>query len=178
MLHGILSSVLYSLVRLLQLTPLYSCKNFWISWESLTPLLLYRFIPVRKALSSSYSPRSLPSFSAINAPIFSKLASSSVHDGCESLRLQRLRTSWIRLQRNLNKVDFPEPVGMPTASHIMTGSFQRVPTQLTSECESMKLTTDISPNSTAVAGTLNVFPITEHPCNKVMSVFKVPQPAS
>ena len=64
---------------------------------------------------------------------------------------------------NLYRVDFPDPVGIATASHTITGSVHLVPVQVTFECVSMKLTTEIRPNNTAVGGTLRACPMAEHP---------------
>ena len=126
---------------------------------SVRPLLLYRLICVKKLVSSSNVPSSRSPFSDINAPIFSNVASSNVQAGFLSSNLQRFRVSATSYTKSLNSEDLQLPVGIPIDSHRTTGSHQLVPGTSTIECARKYPQINISPPSTAVAGTLMALPI-------------------
>lgn len=60
---------------------------------------------------------------------------------------------------------FPQPVGIPMVSQIITGSIQAVPAILTPECEAKNEIRIISPLRTADEETLNALPTCSHPYN-------------
>ena len=95
----------------------------------------------------------------INAPIFSNVASSNVQAGFLSSNSQRFRVSATSCTKSLNSEDLQLPVGIPIDSHRTTGSHQLVPGTSTIECARKYPQINISPPSTAVAGTLMALPI-------------------
>ena len=116
---------------------LYNCKKMGNSWESDSPLPWYKFICARKADSSSYNPNNCPEFSLINAPIFSKEASSNIQDGSSSVTLHLQQAFYITLNKRWKRLDFPLPVGMHIVSHTSTDSFQSVSSIVTTDGDSI-----------------------------------------
>lgn len=93
------------------------------------------------------------------------MASSKFQDGSESDTFNLVRVRLRSFKRYLKMEDFPQPVGIPMVSQIITGSIQAVPVIVTSECETKNETRIISPLRTADEETLNALPTCSHPCN-------------
>ena len=75
-------------------------------------------------------------------------------------------------KRYLKMEDFPQPVGIPIVSQIITGLVQAVPEIVTSECEMKNETRITSPLRTADGATLNALPTCSHPCDSTSQSIK------
>lgn len=108
--------------------------------------------------NSSYSPSSFQWFWYMESPIFSKDWSSNSQEGEESSKPHCSRACTTSFRRNLQRDDFPMPVGMQIEIHNNTGSNQSVPSTSTTEWDMVKLTMSNNPAKTAVAGMLIAVP--------------------
>lgn len=75
-------------------------------------------------------------------------------------------------KRYLKMEDFPQPVGIPIVSQIITDLVQAVPVIVTSECEMKNETRITSPLRTADGATLNALPTCSHPCDSTSQSIK------
>lgn len=110
--------------------------------------------------------------SHIIAPIFSIDASSMTQSAifpfpffCSISSILFLTVRRIPF-KNVNKVDFPAPVGITITIQTNIGSNQSVPKGLTTAWDVKYEIKIKSPDKTEVAGTLNAFPIWAQPCQE------------
>lgn len=89
--------------------------------------------------------------------------SVSLFDVNFSLSITRFLTVSKIPLKNLNKVDFPAPVGITITIHNNIGSSQSFPNGFTTACEEKYEININKPEMTAVAGTLRAFPIWAEP---------------
>lgn len=108
--------------------------------------------------SSSNSPSNFHWFWYIESPIFSNDWSSNSQEGEESSKLHGSKLVLQASEKNLQRDDFPIPVGMQIDIHNNTGSIQSVPSTFTTEWDMVKLTMSNNPAKTAVAGMLIAAP--------------------
>ena len=102
---------------------------------------------------------SLPLLSDIKDPIFSKLWSSRNHDRSAMDSPHLALAFSTKLFKNLQRADFPLPVGIQIPIHRITGSTHSVASTFTDECDMQKLTVKSRPDRTATGGMLMAFPI-------------------